>query len=227
MEFSRQIPSLFVKEGRTDADTLAEMLAVFRDLPGNFAAMQARLALPPTIVRVGAWLLAALVVGWVVSGWFWQIVAPNVAPRLEAAPLPDHQAAVQAVVARHLFGRPAFAGDGTAGESGGLNFRLLGAMTGSADRAGFAVLAEEGKPSLAAVEGEEVKPGVTLVEILPGKVRLKVGDRVETIEMTKSASTDGIVLEGPRTTTPASAPVVDRNSIKRLDAPPRNERQRP
>lgn len=111
------------------------------------------------------------------------------------------------------------------GESGGLNFRLLGAMTGSAERAGFAVLAEDGKPSLAAVEGEVIKPGVTLLEILPGKVRLKVGDRIETIEMTKSANTDGIVSGEPQLSEPA--PVADRNAIKRLDSPPRMERQRP
>lgn len=225
MEFSRQIPSLFVKGNGADADTLAEMLAVFRDLPGNIAAVQARLALPPKVVRAVSWLLAALLVGWVVSVWVWQIVAPDVAPRIEKAPLPDHQAAVQAVVARHLFGRTSSAGDGLAGESGGLNFRLLGAMTGSADRAGFAVLAEDGKPSLAAVEGEVIKPGVTLLEILPGKVRVKVGDRVETIEMTKSANTDGIVSGEPQVSAPAT--VAERNAIKRLDPPPRMERQRP
>lgn len=227
MEFSRQIPSLFAKGGLEDADTLAEMLAIFRDLPGNIAAMQARLALPPAIARAGAWLLAALVIGWIVSGWFWQIVSPDVAPRLEKAPLPDHQAAVQAIVARHLFGRAPTAGDGQPGEASGVNFRLLGAMTGSADRAGFAVLAEDGKPSLAAVEGEEIKPGVTVLEILPGKVRLKLGDRVETIEMTKSANMDGIVSGEQRTSVPAPAPANDRNSIKRLDSIPRMERQRP
>lgn len=181
--------------------------------------------MPPKVVRAVSWLLAALLVGWVVSAWFWQIVAPDVAPRIEKAPLPDHQAAVQAVAARHLFGRASSAGDGMGGESGGLNFRLLGAMTGSAERAGFAVLAEDGKPSLAAVEGEVIKPGVTLLEILPGKVRLKVGDRIETIEMTKSANTDGIVSGEPQLSEPA--PVADRNAIKRLDSPPRMERQRP
>lgn len=227
MEFSRQIPPLFVKGEGADADTLAEMLAVFKDLPGTIAAVQARLAMPPGVVRVGSWLLAALLIGWVVSGWFWQIMAPDVAPRVEKAPLPDHQVAVQAVVARHLFGRTSSAGDDQPGEAHGLNFRLLGAMTGSADRAGFAVLAEDGKPSLAAVEGEEIKPGVTLLEILPGMVRLKVGDRVETIEMTKSANMDGIEPGEPRAAASVPARVADRNAVKRLDSPPRTERQHP
>lgn len=58
-------------------------------------------------------------------------------------------------------------------------------MTTSLERAGFAILAEEGKPPLAAIEGETFQPGVTLVEVLPGAVRLKIEERVESIQMTE------------------------------------------
>lgn len=59
-------------------------------------------------------------------------------------------------------------------------------MTTSPGAVGFAILTEEGKPPVAAVEGEVFQPGVTLLEVLPGQVRLKIEDRVETIEMNET-----------------------------------------
>lgn len=103
----------------------------------------------------------------------------------------DHQAAAKAVASRHLFGQSS-AGDETGGERGGVQLKLLGAMTASPEAAGFAIIAEEGKPSMAAVEGETFMPGVTLLEVLPGQVRVKFGERIETIEMTKSDNNAGI-----------------------------------
>lgn len=150
--------------------------------------MQGRWAQSPALIRAGAWSLAALIVGWVVANWFWQIAAPDTAPRIEAAPLLDHQAAAKAVAARHLFGVASSPGDERGGASAGINLRLLGAMTASPEAAGFAILAEDGKPSIAAVEGETFMPGATLLEVLPGQVRVKIGEQVETIEMTKSAN---------------------------------------
>jgi hypothetical protein len=162
------------------------MLAISRFLPGSAAAMLGRLGSSPAAIRSGAWLLAALVVGWVVANWFWQLAAPDTAPRFEAASLLDHQAAAKAVASRHLFGRPSSGGDEAGGERGGINLRLLGAVTASPEAAGFAILAEDGKPSVAAVEGETFMPGVTLLQVLPGQVRVKIGERVETIDMINS-----------------------------------------
>lgn len=165
------------------------MLAILKFLPDSVTAGRWRLSPPPTLIRVVAWFLVALVVGGVLASWFWQLAAPDAAPRSEAAPIPDHQSAATAVVSRHLFGRPSAAGDEAGGERSGVSLRLLGAMTASPEVAGFAILAEEGKPSMAVVEGETFIPGTTLLEVLPGRVRVKSGERVETIEMTKSATT--------------------------------------
>jgi hypothetical protein len=148
-----------------------------------------RLGSSPVAIRTGAWVCAALVVGWVGANWFWQLAAPDTAPRLEAASLLDHQAAAKAVASRHLFGRPSSGGDEAGGERAGINLRLLGAMTASPEAAGFAILAEDGKPAVPALEGETFMPGVTLLEVLPGQVRVKIGERVETIEMIKSENT--------------------------------------
>jgi hypothetical protein len=168
--------------------TLATMLALTRFLPGHAAATRGPIRLPPALVRAGSWLGVALVIGWVLANWFWQLAAPGAAPGIEATSVPDHESAAKAVVSRHLFGRTSSGGDDQGRGSGEVNFKLLGAMTASRNVAGFAILAEEGKPSLAAVEGETFLPGVTLLQVLPGQVRLKVGDRVETIEMTKPSS---------------------------------------
>lgn len=182
-------------------------------------------SLPPALVRSVAWLLATMIVGWIVTGWFWQIAAPDVAPRIDAAPLRDHQTAANAIASRHLFGRASSAGDGVGGASGGVNLRLLGAMTSSPEAMGFAILAEEGKPSVAAIEGETFMPGVTLVKILPGKVRVKIGDREEIIEMAQQASSQQVV---PETGTVAAQPVaVDQGAQDRRTPRRRPELPRP
>jgi hypothetical protein len=179
---------------------MSAISTISKILPESAAVALGRMASSPALIRAGAWTVAALVAGWVLANWFWQIAAPDEAPRIEAAPLLDHQAAARVVAARHLFGRPSSGRDEASGGVGGVNLRLLGAMTASPEAAGFAVLAEEGKPSMAAVEGETFLPGVTLLEVLPGRVRVKIGERVETIEMSNTANMAGITLgESPAT----------------------------
>lgn len=165
------------------------MLAIFKFVPDGVAAGRWRLSQSPALIRALAWILAALVVGWVFAGWFWQLAAPDSAPQFQAAPVLDHQAAATAVVARHLFGGSSSGGDEKGGERGGVSLNLLGAMTASPEAAGFAILSENGKPPMAAVEGETFMPGATLLEVLPGRVRVSIGERVETIEMMKSTNT--------------------------------------
>jgi len=186
--------------------------------------MPGHVSLSPALVRTGAWLLATLVVGWVVVGWFWGITAPDIAPRVEQMPLRDHQAAANAIASRHLFGRASSAGDEMGGEYRGVNLRLLGAMTSSPEAMGFAILAEEGKPSVAALEGETFMPGVTLVEIMPGKVRVKIGDREEIIEMAKQVSTQQAIPEpGPVVAqpVPGDQEMSDRRTSRRRPELPR------
>jgi hypothetical protein len=189
-----------------EVNTLATMLAISRFLPANAANMFGRLSLSPKLIRAGAWALAALVVGWVLANWFWQLAAPDATPRLETAALLDHQAAAKVVASRHLFGQPSSAGDESGGERSEIQLKLLGAMTASPEAAGFAILAEEGKPSVAAVEGETFMPGATLLQVLPGQVRVKIGERVETIEMMKSANTAGTALEESPASTVQAVP---------------------
>lgn len=179
------------------------------------------------LVRGAAWFGAILIVGWVLANWFWQIAAPDAAVAVEAAPLLDHPAAAKAIASRNLFGRTSSAGDGPGADRPTVNFRLMGAMTASPEVAGFAILSEDGKPSVAVLEGETFSPGVTLLEVLPGQVRLKIGERVETVEMMKPATPS----LAPGSVGPAGqdAPV-DRGGMTAPTRPntnPRPERSRP
>lgn len=159
----------------------------------------------PVLVKGVAWAFASLVVGWVLANWFWDAVRPDVPPVAEASPLQDHISAATTIASRHLFGRESSEGDGPDAGKPAVNWRLSGAMTASPGVAGFAILSEDGKPPIAAVEGETIAPGVALLEVLPGRVRLKNGEKVETLEMT--------------TTTPQSLPAVER-SPGEIGAPP-------
>jgi hypothetical protein len=146
-----------------------------------FAADRRRLG--AVFLQSVAWLVAALMVGWVISGWFWQLMAPDPAPPQATAMIAEHGIAAQAVAARHLLGQTSSGGDDARADGNSVHLQLLGVMTASPEAAGFAILAEEGKPSVAAVEGETFMPGVKLVEVLPGQVRLRIGERIETIEV--------------------------------------------
>jgi hypothetical protein len=151
----------------------------------------------PALVKGVAWAFASLVVGWVLASWFWDVVRPDVPPVAEASPLQDHISAATTIASRHLFGRESSEGDGPDAGKPAVNWRLSGAMTASPGVVGFAILSEDGKPPIAAVEGETIAPGVTLLEVLTGRVSLKIGEKVETLEMT--------------TTIPQSLPAAERS----------------
>jgi hypothetical protein len=164
------------------------MTAISRFLPLLATGTSSLLSVSPVVIRGTAWFVAMLVVGWVLASWFWQIASPDAAPTARVVPLLDHQAAAKLVASRHLFGRASSAGDESDADRATVDFRLMGAMTASPEVAGFAILSESGKPSVAVLEGETFLPGVTLLEVLPRQVRLKIGERVETIDMPESAA---------------------------------------
>jgi hypothetical protein len=128
-------------------------------------------ALPTTAVAA-SWCLALFVASWSGAGWFWELTAPSPAA-LVVVPSAEPLDAAQAVASRHLMGTggPVSAGEGRASAIGG--YRLLGAVTGHGGTPGFAILAEGGGRSLAAVEGEEFAPGVVLARVMPRAVELR------------------------------------------------------
>ena len=133
-----------------------------------------------SIAIAGTWACCFFVVGWIAAGWYWQALSP-VAVSPAPSPASDPLAASRAVASRHLMGevqpREAAASGTAAAPTGLPKFRLLGAMTSSAQNTGFAVLAEEGKRAISVLEGEEVVPGVTLQAVRPESVVLTQGAR--------------------------------------------------
>jgi len=169
------------------------------------------------LVQSLAWLVAVLVVAWVLSGWLWQFAAPDPAPAPAVASILEHQAAAQAIATRHLLGQASAGGDNGRGSANSVHWQLLGAMTGSPEAAGFAILVEDGKQAIPAVEGETFMPGVTLEKVLPGAVRLKIGERVETIE----------IKESKASSPPTKADTVAPNPPEPPRASPTNSRPSP
>lgn len=125
------------------------------------------------------WGVSLLLVAWIVSGWIWGQAAPSIAS-LPTMSLTDPVAASQAVAARHLMGERTTAQAGT--EQHGGSYRLLGLMTASKGVPGFAILAN-GKESLVVVEGEEIVPGLTLLEVLPDQVVIGREGHTESITL--------------------------------------------
>jgi hypothetical protein len=127
------------------------------------------------------WSGSLLLVAWIVSGWIWDQAAPSVASLPTTSPI-DPVAASQGIAARHLMGERTTAQTGTDEQHRGA-YRLLGLMTASRGLPGFAILVNGGKESLVVVEGEEIVPGLTLLEVLPDQVVIGREGQTETITL--------------------------------------------
>ena len=92
------------------------------------------------------------------------------------------------MAARHWFGSAAVA-PGT-GEHAA-SYQLLGAMTGSGNKPGFAIISENGRPPVPVLEGEEFAPGVRLERVLPRAVELRRQGTTERLELPEKSAAGG------------------------------------
>ena len=162
--------------------------------------------LPPLLWR----LLGALVVGALLAKWAWLLFAPRT---ISIASAPEHSATAEA---GKLFGTaaavvaPALVSRGA--ETTILpNARLAGIFAAEPGRSGFAVLRLDDKRQIGVAAGQEVQPGIRLLEIHPGYVLLErngVQQRVNLEENRKEVTgkPDAVTYSPPATTKPA--PVV-------------------
>jgi hypothetical protein len=161
-------------------------LAAIARFPNFLTALTAapgRRRMQATLIQVAAWCVSMVVIAWVVSGWFWDIMAPRSSPTAVPSMNSDPQAVARAVATRHLFGQT---GSGRAdAPAPGARYRVIGLMTASHDSPGVAILDKDGARPKVALEGDEIEPGVTLVKVLPGQARLLVDGRSETIDAPK------------------------------------------
>ena len=102
-------------------------------------------------------LIAVGLLGVVLAYWSWVWLAPAAAARAPAAA----DASGSASSAPGLFGS-AKQGSGAAAAG---SIRLMGVVAASGTRRGHAVLRLDAKKTVAVLQGEEVEPGLRLVEI--------------------------------------------------------------
>jgi general secretion pathway protein C len=162
----------------------------------------------PELSVAAVWLTALFVLTWLSAQWFWRANAP--APvALPTQSVSDPLLAAQAIASRHLMGESQLAKPGIATQANS-QFQLVGSMTASKGRKGFAVIAEDGKLPVSVVEGEELSPGITLSKVFPNKVEITRQGRIETIEINDKAiirQGNSITVEqGSRTPENASLP---------------------
>lgn len=133
------------------------------------------------LIQVAAWCIAVPVIAWVISGWFWDLIAPPLSPMASPVQNVEPQAVAQTVAGRHLFGVAA-SNQPNAAPATAL-YQVIGLMTASRGVPGFAILSKAGNNApLVALEGDTIEPGVKLVEVLPKQARLLVNGRAETID---------------------------------------------
>ena len=119
-------------------------------------------------------LAAAGLLGAVLAYWSWVWLAPAAAARAPAAP----EASGSIASASGLFGTAKLQGAGTAASG---SIRLMGVFAASGERRGYAVLRLDSKKTVAVPQGEEVEPGLRLVEIQVDRVVLERNGARETL----------------------------------------------
>ena len=159
------------------------------------------------------WLAALFILSWISSQWFWRANAP--APVvLPTQTLSDPLLAAQAIVSRHLMGESQQTKQGPSSPSNS-QYQLIGSMTASKHRKGFAVIVEEGKSPVSVVEGEELAPGITLSKVFPNKVELNRQGHIEFLEMNDKA----ILRQGGAISVEPGAKILDNTASSPTPSP--------
>jgi hypothetical protein len=121
-----------------------------------------------------AWGVALAVTAWVAVDLFWRFTAPR-PPALPVATEADPLRAAQAIASRHLLGKGAAPGTPAAVAAAPGRYTVQAVVTGAAGRPGWAVIAIDGGPQQGFVEGQEIRPGVTLARVAGDGVELTLG----------------------------------------------------
>jgi len=140
----------------------------------------------PDIARVAivyaATLSALALLGTVLAYWTWMAFAPRAEPRLS----PAAEAATRAASAQGLFGGSPR--DRAATAPAGRAIRLFGIVAATGDHPGYAVVRLEARSSLAVRVGENIAPGIRLVEVHPDHVVLDRNGARETLDWPRKES---------------------------------------
>ncbi len=129
-------------------------------------------------------VLLCLVLAWWTWVWF--------SPRAEASAVLVTEIAGPPDLAYNLFGAQAMPVSSISNPTG-MAIQLLGSIVGTAEQKGYAVVMLEPRQVLAVQEGEEIVPGLRLVEV-----------SVDQIIMERAGSRE--TLSWPKSRTPLAAP---------------------
>lgn len=155
----------------------------------------------PQKLFVGAtWALAIALSAWLAANWYWRL---NGTPLQSARPSPvsDPIEAAQDIASRQLFGTPPVAA--TVSAAAPSNLQVIGVSTRWGKLPGYAVIKDGASAATSFVEGEEISPGVKLVQVLPEAIEVERNGVREQIKLNLGArqNADG----PPRTNQPAGA----------------------
>jgi general secretion pathway protein C len=133
---------------------------------------------PVGTARAALWslpaLAAAALLAWVLAYWTWAVVAPAAEPRTRT----QAPAGARVESAYGLFGS---ASSAPAVAPAGSTVKLLGVIAATGTRPAYAVLQLDGRQSLAVRGGEEVAPGIRLIEVHADGVVLQRGGAREAL----------------------------------------------
>lgn len=143
-------------------------------LPDRSDLSRLSLARAARLAPLLAWGVALAVTAWVAVDLFWRFTAPR-PPALPVATEADPLRAAQAIASRHLLGKGAAPGTPAAVAAAPGRYTVHAVVTGAAGRPGWAVIAIDGGPQQGFVEGQEIRPGVTLARVAGDGVELTLG----------------------------------------------------
>lgn len=155
-------------------------------------------------------VLGALVLGALLARWAWVLFAPHT---LSVAATPEYSATAES---GKLFGvapPPAAATPAPrlTGSSILPNARLAGVFAATTGRSGFAVLKLEGNRQIGVAAGQEVQPGVRLLEIHPDYVLLGQNGMQQRVILEENR---GILNKSEAVMYPASAATSQDNVVR-------------
>lgn len=144
---------------------------------------QGRMAVAVTTL---ASVCAVALLGVVLAYWTWVWLAPAPEPRA-ASPAQATGASMPTPGAYAMFGKVQDSPAGAAPAAGGLT--LLGVVAANAGLAAYAVIQTGARHSIALREGDEVSPGLRLVEVRTDRVILGRGTLRETLLLPEPGKT--------------------------------------
>ena len=150
-----------------------------------------RLNLAQTAIVSALTLAALTLLGLVLAYWTWAWLGPRPEPRAQTTAEPTGRAAS----ASALFGR--VQNNQAADAPTGLAIKLLGVVSASEGKPGYAVVQLDAKQILAVRAGEIIAPGVRLAKVFPDHVTLE-----------RTGTQESLALAERRKSAPPPAPAV-------------------